>query len=164
MFGLTRYQYKYSYIIDLDACQKYFTVGLQRSYDDIKPCVEHGYPKGKKLSAEERRLYGEESLQFKLCEEFMSSFRDLRRDAPPEARVRLVLPHCEHPRISLHVYLTFSRRLHSRSQHECAGTSTRTRSSENDSTTASPHRPWDRHRAPQGRPDRRRPPTPPDLH
>ena len=79
MFDLTRCQYRCGYMIDLDACQKYFTVGHQRSYDDIKPCVEHGYPKGKKLSAEERRLYREESLQFELCEEFMSSFRDLRK-------------------------------------------------------------------------------------
>ncbi len=65
----TRYQYRCGYIIHLDACKRYFAVGHKwHSYDHIKPCVNHGYGEGKKLSAAERRLYKEEDLQFQLTQ------------------------------------------------------------------------------------------------
>ncbi|KAI1793600.1 hypothetical protein LXA43DRAFT_1081199 [Ganoderma leucocontextum] len=112
MLDITRYKYRCGYIIDLESCKRYFAVGHQLSYDHIKPCVNHGYGKGKKLSAAERRLYLDEDLQLQLSQDFPSSFRHLRRKAPPEVRLRLVLLHSWMREVQ-HENPKFGERLHS---------------------------------------------------
>ncbi|PIL34704.1 hypothetical protein GSI_03484 [Ganoderma sinense ZZ0214-1] len=106
MLDFSRYEHRCGYIIHLDAGKRYFEAGHHIPFDHIKPPArlsrgkgkEKGKGKGKgkgkkKLSAERLELRKAEYLMDALTEFLLDCFRCFRRDAPPEARVRFVLPH-----------------------------------------------------------------------
>ncbi len=86
------------FIISLDACLRYLR-SRGFTFTDVQPSNHHDHRSNEQIEAmcdEERRMEERQDLESAQIERVRSNFRHLRRKAPEEVRVRLVLPHGEH--------------------------------------------------------------------
>ena len=89
MSDLDKYRFRSGYVVSLDAWRRYLTVGHRIPIPDVEPEHHSDYT----YEEEEVRLQDEEHAEFELTMEVQQEFRILRREAPLNIRVWIVLPH-----------------------------------------------------------------------
>ena len=85
------------FVISLDACLRYLGSfkGHGFSFANVRPSNSRTHNLLKEMCDEERGMGAQEDLESAQIERVHDYFRHLRRKAPEELRVRLVLPHSE---------------------------------------------------------------------
>ncbi len=109
--------FRAGYVICLDAWQRYFTDGHSIRFDDDTAVYEESSDEDdgeeepregdEPISEEEKQLIAEEDSICDRVTDYRQSFRGLYREASPDVRTRLVLPHSDH--FSLNVSLRWRR-------------------------------------------------------
>ncbi|PIL23043.1 hypothetical protein GSI_14350 [Ganoderma sinense ZZ0214-1] len=96
--------FRAGYVISLDAWERYLSDGhgIRLDADDIADCEEspdegddeeEEQEGGKPMSEEEKQLLAKQQSTFDRVSDYRGNFRGLYREASPEVRTRLVLPH-----------------------------------------------------------------------